>query len=152
MRVERMDHVVVVTKDLAATAKGFSEVLGTQFYAPIDMPGMRMVFDESGLEIMEATEPGNPVAERLEKYGEGVAWIAFKVTDLDETVTELRSKGIAVEYWGDCGEPTHQGDLRAARTVDPEKTSGVVFEFVEYAEVKPTALAMFNKLSEVPKM
>jgi len=152
MKVERIDHIVVVTKDLADTAERFADLFGTKFYGPIQMPGIKISFDNIGFELMEASEPGNPVGERIEKYGEGIAWIALKVPNLDEAVAELRAKGIAVEFWGDCGEPTHKGDIRAARTVEPEKTFGVVFEFVEYEDVKPTTMAMFDKMSEIPKM
>ena len=152
MKVERIDHIVVVTKDLTDAAKRFSDLFGSQFYGPIQMPGIKISFDNLGFELMEATEPGNPVGERVEKYGEGVAWIALKVPNLDEAVAELKAKGIAVEFWGDSGEPTHKGDIKAARTVEPEKTFGVVFEFVEYEDVKPTAMAMFDKMSEIPRM
>ena len=150
MKVERIDHIVVVTKDLADATKRCSDLFGSQFYGPVEHPGMKISFDHLGLEFMEATDSGNPVADRAEKYGEGVAWIAMKVPNLDEAVAELKAKGIAVEFWGDCGEPTHKGDIRAARTVEP--MFGVVFEFVEYEDVKPTALAMFNKMSEIPRM
>ena len=61
---------------------------------------MKVSFEHLGLEFMEATESGNPVAERVEKYGQGVAWIALKVPNLDEAVAELKGKGIAVEFWG----------------------------------------------------
>lgn len=152
MKIERIDHIVVAVKDLEATAKSFSNLLGSHFYGPINVPGIKIAFDHLGFELMQATEGDNPVSERIDTYGSGVAWIALKVENLDETVAELRARGIAVEYWGDCGEPTHKGDIKAARTVDPEKTSGVVFEFVEYEDVKPTALAMFDKLGEVPRM
>lgn len=152
MKVEKIDHIVVVVKDLATTAKFFSNLFNNQFYGPIEVPGIKISFDSLGLELMQSIEPGNPVAERLEKHGEGTAWIALKVPNLDEAVAELRAKGIAVEYWGDCGEPTHKGDIKAARILSSEKTFGVGIELVEYEDVKSTALAMFDKLGEVPRM
>lgn len=149
MKVERIDHIVLTVKDLEATARFFSDLMGSEVYEPMEIMGMKISFDSLGLEIMEPLQGGNPVAEQVEKYGEGIAWLALKVPDLEEAVAELKEKGYSVEYWT---PPDYKGDLKAARISNPDRMYGIGIELVEYSEVRPTALAMRDKMGQVPRM
>ena len=151
MKVERIDHIHIAVKDLEAAAKFFSDTIGSRWFGPKQgRPGFQIAFDNLGLELQQPTTPDNPVAKHLEEHGQGVTWIGLKVPNLDEAVAELKAKGIRVEYWIDY--TGLKVDLKAARTVDPEETYGVMFELVEYEDVPPAALGNWNKLGEVPRM
>ena len=155
MKVERIDHIHIVVKDLEAAAKFFSDLMGTQFFGPMDAGkgfNFNVSFDDLGLELLQPTAPGNPVAQHLEERGEGVAWIGLKVSNLDEAVAELRAKGISVEYWRDYSDPATRGDIMAARTVDPKQTHGVMLELIEYQNVLPALMANYNKIGEIPRI
>jgi len=153
MKVERIDNIHIIVKDLEAAAKFFSDLMGTRFFGPWDSVGLgdKVAFDNLGFELMQPTGPGE-VAKYLKEHGEGVAWIALKVPNLDEAAAELRAKGIPVEYWRDYSEPSWKGDMKGAIVTDPEKTFGIVFELVEYENVQPGALANWSKISEIPRM
>ena len=156
MKIQRMDHIHIVVKDLEKAVKLFTDLMGTQWFGPREpAPGIKVAFDNIGLELLESTAPGDePIAKRLKEYGEGVAWIGVKVDNLDEAVAELRAKGIRVEYATPAMVPKSawKKDLRLAKTADPEKTYGVVFELLEYEDVQPITMANWNKIGEVPKM
>lgn len=153
MKVERMDHMHIVVKDIEAVGRFFADITGSHVFGPRDTGlGFKVAFDNLGIEFMAPTAPGNPIADRLDGYGEGLAWIGFKVPDLDEAVAELREKGIKVAYWRDYSDPNWKGDVRAARTEDPTQTYGVAIELVEYRDVQPVAAANWQKIGEIPLM
>jgi hypothetical protein len=52
-----------------------------------------LTLGEDILELMEPYSPESPVARFIERSGEGIQYIGLEVTDLDETVKELRGKG-----------------------------------------------------------
>ena len=153
MKVERIDHMHIVVKDIEAAGRFFADIMGSHVFGPRDTGlGFKVAFDNLGIEFMAPTAPGNPIANRLDGYGEGLAWIGFKVPDLDEAVAELREKGIKVTYWRDYSDPNWKGDVRAARTEDPTQTYGVAIELVEYKDVQPVAAANWQKIGEIPLM
>ena len=149
MKVERIDHIHIIVKDLEAAAKFFSDMMGTTFVRRGDTGlGFKVAFDNLGLEIMQPISSGNPVAEHLEKHGEGVAYIGLKVTNIEEAIAELEAKGIRVKRWREVWK----GDIKGARTDSPEKTHGVTFELIEYKNVHPVAMANLQKLGDLPYM
>ena len=158
MKIQRIDHIHIVTKDLNGAARFFSDMLGTQWFGPrAPSQGIRVAFDNVGLELLEPgpTAPADdPIARRLRDYGEGVAWIGLKVVDLDEAVAELRAKGLRVEYATPAMVPKSEWkkNLRLAKTEDPEKTYGVVFELLEYEDMLPITFANWNIQGEIPRM
>lgn len=158
MKIQRIDHIHIVVTDLEKAANFFSDIMGTQWFGPREpAPGIRVAFDNLGLELLEpgSEAPDNdPIARRLRDYGEGVAWIGVKVPDLDEAVAELRAKGIRVEYATPAMVPKSawKKDLRLAKTEDPEKTYGVVFELLEYEDMLPITFANWNIQGEIPRL
>ena len=153
MKVERMDHMHIVVKDIEAAGRFFADIMGSHVFGPRDTGlGFKVAFDNLGIEFMAPTAPGNPIADRIDGYGEGLAWIGLKVPDLDEAVAELREKGIKVAYWRDYSDPNWKGDVRAARTEDPTQTYGVALELAEYRDVQPVAAANWQKIGEIPLM
>jgi len=44
--------------------------------------------------LLESTEPEGPIGMFLEKNGQGIHHIAFAVDNVDEALTEVKSKGI----------------------------------------------------------
>ena len=154
MKVEKIDHIHVVVKDLEAAAKFFSDLLGTQFFGPRESVGLgdKIAFDNLGFELMQPTGPGK-VAKLLEEHGEGVVHIGLKVSNLDEAVAELRAKGIPVECWRDYKDPAWKDVVnKGSITISHEKTYGVMFELVEYQDVHPTALATWRRAGDIPQM
>ena len=49
---------------------------------------------ESEVELLESTSPDGPIAKYLEKRGEGIQHIAFRVPNLEEALQELKEKGV----------------------------------------------------------
>ena len=153
MKAIRIDHMHIVVKDLDAATKRFADMFGTKWYGPREpKPGaFKVAFDNIGIEVLQPLSSDNFIAEHLDKYGEGTAWIGIKVENLDEAVAELRAKGISVEHRTST-DPSGRGDIHVASTTDPSQTFGVVFELLEYQDVIPACVANWSKIREIPKL
>jgi methylmalonyl-CoA/ethylmalonyl-CoA epimerase len=149
MKIEKIDHIMIVVKDLMAAAKFFSNIMGTQWIGPRDTGlGFIVAFDNLGFELMQPTTPDNPVAKHLEDHGEGVAYIGLKVPNIEEAIAELEAKGIKTKGWREV----FKGDVKVVRTLESEKTFGVQIELVEYKNVPTIAFANWRKIGELPWM
>lgn len=99
MKVNRIDHICIAVKDLDAARKVWEPILGKpQPDDPyVDEPEKirvaRYWLGEMGFELMESTTPDGDVAKFIEKRGEGVFLISYRVPDVEQTMAELKGKG-----------------------------------------------------------
>ena len=142
MKIERIDHVHILVKDLEKAMRFFTDIMGTKFVGPIVLSDHSIAFDNSGLELVAPSSIETP--EHMEKMeaSEGMFSIGFKVSNLDEAVEELEAKGIKYAWKGQIP------GLRAAQI--KLDAYNVWIELVEYDHVPPVALACLNKTQEVP--
>ena len=99
MKAEAIDHICIAVKDLKKAQKIYEETLGLElavkYVAEIEKIHVaRYYLGDVALELMEATDPDSEVAKFIEKRGEGVFLISYKVADVGEGLAELKAKGI----------------------------------------------------------
>lgn len=96
MKIERFDRVVIVVKDIEESMKFFSDVFGIKFdeVGGSEIMGVKAVYSEVGIELMSPTTDQGPIAQFLQKRGEGLYALAFKVPNLKEAVEEVEAKGV----------------------------------------------------------
>ncbi len=143
MNVKKMDHICIAVKDLEAAKKVWEPILGkSQPDDPyVDEPEKirvaRYWLGGVGFELMESTTPDGPVAQWIEKHGEGVMLIAFNVDSTREAIDELEAKDYPFiknpEPLAD--DPT--GKARPFRDcefafIHPKKTNSVLLELIDY--------------------
>jgi catechol 2,3-dioxygenase-like lactoylglutathione lyase family enzyme len=158
MRVEKIDHVHILIKNenLEKAVRLFADLMGTIWVGPLDAGDVRTAFDNAGLEFLAPKASDNLFAKQIEKTGEGIFSIAFKVPDLDEATTELEAKGVKCILRWECGDcRAAQFDLAKAYGIranqfNPADMFGTRIELVEYDTVAPVALANLKKVSEIP--
>lgn len=104
MRIERVDHVGVAVRDKekaewfllnALNARKITEeqweYKGQEFtWAYFD------IGDQGRIELISSPDPDSFINEFIDKHGEGMHHITFKVEDFEEAVEHLRSQGIEV--------------------------------------------------------
>lgn len=105
-----LDHVGIVTKDVDKTVRMFEETFGITIptakeTGPILLPGdapgtakhkvkfTRAQIGNFTVELIEPTAGAGPHREHLDKFGQGMHHIAFKVQDTQKVVTYLQGKG-----------------------------------------------------------
>jgi methylmalonyl-CoA/ethylmalonyl-CoA epimerase len=82
---------------------------------------------ESEVELLEPTAPDGPVAKYLEKKGEGIHHVAFRVENLDAALEELKAKGVRLI---DEKPRIGAGGARIA-FLHPQATHGILVELCE---------------------
>lgn len=97
--VKKIDHIGIAVRDLNEAIKFYQEVLGLKVTEIEEVPDqkVRVAFlptGDSEVELLESTSPDGPIARFIEKNGEGVQHIAFRVDNLEEKLAELKSKGV----------------------------------------------------------
>ena len=92
-----LDHVGIAVKDAPAFAAMFQDLLGLTTDSPEVVGHHRLRFVDAGgatLELIESLSPEAPVAKFLEKRGEALHHLCFRVKDIEQAVKTLRDRGI----------------------------------------------------------
>ncbi|HJT17208.1 MAG TPA: methylmalonyl-CoA epimerase [Thermoanaerobaculia bacterium] len=92
----KLDHIGIAVKSLDA-AKIY-EVLGLTIdhVEDVKAQGVKTAFlsaGEANLELLEPLSPESPVAKFIEKRGEGIHHICFRVSNLEEHLNRLKKQG-----------------------------------------------------------
>ena len=135
MHVEKIDHVAINVRDLAKAEKFFADLLGAEFSssAVFQELDLRSSINPLGIELVEPLTSDGPTAKAIEHRGEGVSLLSFKVSSVQETMAEMKSRGIRLV--GMIDRPK----MKAA-IFHPKDTYGIMIEFIEYKSEHPTVV------------
>ncbi|HBQ28872.1 methylmalonyl-CoA epimerase [Peptococcaceae bacterium SCADC1_2_3] len=97
--IKKIDHIGVAVKDLNAAIKFYEGLLGLKVVDTeiVEDQKVKVAFlpvGDSEVELLESTAPDGPIAKFIEKNGEGIQHIAFRVENLTEKLAELKEKGV----------------------------------------------------------
>ncbi len=139
MKAERLDHIHIYVKDLEKAKDTFSRILGTTFSPNIEVEDMqiRSALSPLGVELIESASPDGVVAKAIERRGEGLYALSFKVPDIEEAVNELQSMGLRL-----VGR-VEEGNIREAQ-FHPKDCHGVMIELCQYQEHSGAAIAVLG--------
>ena len=132
MQALKLDHIGIAVKDIETALKFYSDMLGLTLEGEevISEQKVRTAFlpiGDTEVELLESTEPDGPVAKFIEKKGEGIQHIAFKVNDIEAALKELEEKGIRLI---DTKPRIGAGNKKIA-FLHPKDTFGVLVELSE---------------------
>jgi methylmalonyl-CoA/ethylmalonyl-CoA epimerase len=93
-----VDHVGIAVKDLEAAVEHYRRAFGVEptHRETVADQGVEEVLFEVGssyIQLLAATGPDTPVGKFLEKRGEGVHHIGYRVDDIREVLTHLKELG-----------------------------------------------------------
>lgn len=95
MKVERIDFVTFFVKDLDKAVSFFSELFETRFIQAYDTAvDTKETLDSLGINLAAPLTQDGPSVKLMATKGEGLASVGFKVTNLNEAITELESRGV----------------------------------------------------------
>ncbi|MDX2436816.1 MAG: methylmalonyl-CoA epimerase [Acidobacteriota bacterium] len=123
-----LDHIGIAVESLAEGRKVY-EALGLSVEGEEEVPeqGVRVAFLPVGdgrLELLEPTSPTSPIARHLEKRGPGIHHICLRVSDVRQSMADLRDRGF--ELLSEEPQTGAHGCLVAF--VHPRSTGGVLLE------------------------
>ena len=132
MKLLKIDHLGIAVKSIDAGKNFWTDALGLSFAGTETVAEQKVTtaflpVGDSEVELLESTAPDGPIAKYLEKKGEGVQHIAFRVANIDEALAELKAKGIQLI---DEKPRKGAGGARIA-FIHPKATSGVLVELCE---------------------
>ncbi len=132
MKVLKIDHIGVAVKSIEETKKLYQDLLGLNFAGSETVAEQKVTtaffpVGDTEVELLESTSPDGPIAGYLEKRGEGVQHVAFRVENIEEALAELKAKGIRL-----IDEKPRRGAGGAKIAfLHPKSTYGVLVELCE---------------------
>jgi methylmalonyl-CoA/ethylmalonyl-CoA epimerase len=129
----RLDHIGIAVKSLEAAR--IYEVLGlsVQHVETVETQRVKTAFlsvGDSNLELLEPTSPDSPIAKFIEKRGEGIHHLCFRVDNIEEHLERLKAAGYRLV--NEAPVPGAHG-CRVA-FLHPSAGNGVLIELSELAE------------------
>ena len=123
--VASLDEAIPLWEGLLGVSSSDREVVDDQY--------VEVVFLGSGssrVELITPTRPNTPVAQFLERRGQGIHHLAFRVPDLEAALEDLRAEGFAL-----VDESPRKGSHgRRNAFLHPRSLNGVLVELVEATE------------------
>ncbi|RLA91997.1 MAG: methylmalonyl-CoA epimerase [Deltaproteobacteria bacterium] len=128
----KVDHIGIAVKSIKDALKFYSDILGLKLTGEevISEQKVKTAFlpiGDTEVELLESTEPDGPVAKFIERKGEGIQHIAFKVNDIEAALKELEEKGIRLID----REPRIGAGNKKIAFLHPKDTFGVLVELCE---------------------
>jgi len=132
MSVKRIDHIGIAVRDLEQAIETYRMILGRDADSTdeVESEGVRIAFfsvGESSIELLEPTREDSPIARFIDKRGEGIHHICFRVGDLNEQKGRLEDHGLR------CLDQSPRKGAHGTRVCffHPKDTGGVLVEFSE---------------------
>jgi len=125
-------HIGIAVNKIDEALRVFENTLGLELEKTRKFEAQRVKIaflrvGETKIELLEPTDREGTVAKFLQKRGEGIHHIAFKVTDIEDTLQKLKEKGITL-----IDEKPREG-AEGGKTafLHPKSTRNVLIELVE---------------------
>ena len=131
----KLDHVGIAVRSLKLALETYKDQLGFELHeiVTIEEQGVKVAVlpcGESCIELLEPTRSDSPISRFLEKRGEGVHHLCFRVEEIDRKLDELKSSPIKLLNETPC---LGLKDRKIA-FLHPQSTHGVLIELVEEME------------------
>lgn len=130
--VKKVDHIGIAVKSIEESAKLYTEVLGLKLHGIEEVAEQKvkvafLPVGDTEVELLESTSEDGPIAKFIEKKGEGIQHIAFRVDNIEKALDEMRAKGIQLID----EKPRYGAGGARIAFLHPKSTNGVLIELCE---------------------
>lgn len=99
MKALKLDHIGIAVSNLDEALKLYTEVLGLEVHGTevVEEQKVKVAFlpvGDTEVELLESTSEDGPIAKFIEKNGEGVQHLAFRVDNIEEAIQDMLDKGM----------------------------------------------------------
>ena len=131
MKALKVDHIGIAVNNIEE-AKKLYEMLGMEVTEIEEVAEQKvkvafMPVGDSEVELLESTDPEGPVAKFIEKKGQGIQHIAFRVDDIEAALEELKANGVKLID----EKPRYGAGGARIAFLHPKGTNGVLIEISE---------------------
>lgn len=129
---KQIAHIGIAVRNLEKSVQFYTELLGLSClgYETVESEKVRVAFlkiGETQFELLEGTSPDSPIAQFIEKKGEGIHHIALQVDNVVERLEFLKGEGIKLIH--EVPKQGAHGNLVAF--LHPKSTNGVLLELCQ---------------------
>jgi methylmalonyl-CoA epimerase len=128
----KLDHVGIAVRSLKLALETYKDDLGFELreIVTIEEQGVKVAVlpcGESCIELLEPTRSDSPIFRFLEKRGEGVHHLCFRVDNIDAKINALKSSSLKLLTETPCLGLNDRNIV----FLHPKSTHGVLIELVE---------------------
>ena len=130
--IEKIDHIGIAVKSVKETSELLSNILGLKVAGEeiVEEQKVKVAFlplGDSELELLESTSVEGPIARFIEKKGEGIQHIAFRVNNIEEVLEKLKKEGVRLID----EKPRYGAGGAKIAFIHPKSTNGILVELCE---------------------
>jgi len=130
--VNKVDHIGIAVSNLEESLKFYEGVLGLKSAGKETVEEQKVTvaflpIGDTEVELLESTSEDGPIAKFIEKNGQGVQHIAFKVDDIEAAIAEMKEKGIRMID----EKPRYGAGGAKIAFCHPKSTNGVLIELCQ---------------------
>jgi len=132
--IDHLDHIGIAVRDLAAALRTY-EALGLRAAGEevVEDQQVRAAFlpvGDTRLELLESTSPDGPIGRFVERRGEGIHHLCFRVEDIRKALAACEEAGMTLID----REPRRGAHGKWVAFVHPRSTHGVLIELSQDPE------------------
>jgi len=130
--IEKIDHIGIAVKSIKETSELLSNILGLKVVGEeiVEEQKVKVAFlplGDSELELLESTSPEGPIARFIEKKGEGIQHIAFRVNNIEEVLEKIKKERVRLID----EKPRYGAGGAKIAFLHPKDTNGMLVELCE---------------------
>jgi methylmalonyl-CoA epimerase len=132
MMLTEIDHVAIAVRDLAAAVDYYQRAFGATIdhREVVERDGVEEVLlkvAESYIQLLTPTRPDSPVAKAIEKRGEGLHHVGYRVADCNAALKAMIAAGaIPIDH-----EPRMGSRGTTVAFIHPKSSFGTLIELVQ---------------------
>lgn len=135
MNVKKVDHIGIAVKNLDEALKFYQDILGLECVNTevVEDQKVKVAFlpiGDTEIELLESTEEDGPIAKFIEKKGEGIQHVAFRVDSIEEAIEYMQSEGVRMID----EKPRYGAGGARIAFCHPKSTGGILVELSEREE------------------
>ncbi len=130
--IKKIDHIGIAVRSLEEVLPFYTnvlqlELLGVEEVASQKVKVAFLKLGESKLELLEPLSSESPVAQFIEKRGEGIHHVALGVSSIEDRIQEMQERGVRM-----IDESSRLGAAGAhIAFMHPKSAHGVLYELCE---------------------
>ena len=135
MEIEGLMKIGIATKDLDKTTALLADALGlvpgeAVVYEPLGMRYRILKLEDFFIEVIEPMGPDGPIAKFIERNGEGLQHMTFKVSNIEQVMADMKSKGARFTSSAPVRLNTAIGPTKFV-FMNPRGSNGVLIQLME---------------------
>jgi len=132
MTIQKIDHIAIVVPNIKEALGFWRDALGLDLSHVEEVKEQESLIaflptGQSAIELVEPTTDTSGIARYMNKRGPGMHHICLEVDDIQETLSQLKAKGVQLIN----EEPTIGAGGKKIAFIHPKSTGGVLVELYE---------------------